>query len=157
MFDSRKYVEEAKEHVDETITLAGWVARTRDLKKIRFIVLRDRTGEIQVVVKPDNKELFELPLGREDVIMVTGKAVTSNVAKAGVEFLPDTLDVINKSIQPLPVDILENKKSDLITRSGLQEPNEQRHIQGPERVIHGVQGVSEQQRLHGVPATLHHR
>ncbi|MES0324796.1 MAG: amino acid--tRNA ligase-related protein, partial [Candidatus Bathyarchaeia archaeon] len=116
MFDSRKYVEEAKEHVDETITLAGWVARTRDLKKIRFIVLRDRTGEIQVVVKPDNKELFELPLGREDVIMVTGKAVTSNVAKAGVEFLPDTLDVINKSIQPLPVDILENKKSDLDTR-----------------------------------------
>ena len=116
MFDSRKYVEEAKEHVDETITLAGWVARTRDLKKIRFIVLRDRTGEIQVVVKPNNKELFELPLGREDVIMVTGKAVTSNVAKAGVEFLPDTLDVINKSIQPLPVDILENKKSDLDTR-----------------------------------------
>jgi nondiscriminating aspartyl-tRNA synthetase len=116
MFDSRKYVEEAKEHVGETIQLAGWVSRTRDLKKIRFIVLRDKTGDIQVVVKPDNKELFELPLGREDVISVTGKAVKSDVAKAGVEFHPDSLTVINRSLQPLPVDILENKKSDLDTR-----------------------------------------
>ena len=100
----------------ETITLAGWVSRTRDLKKIRFIVLRDRTGEMQVVVKPESKEMFELPLGREDVIAVTGKAVRSNVANAGLEFVPDNIDVINKSKQPLPVDILENKKSDLDTR-----------------------------------------
>ncbi len=116
MFDHRKYVEEAKEHVGETIQLAGWVSRTRDLKKIRFIVLRDRTGEIQVVVKPENKALFELPLGREDVITVTGKAVASDMANAGMEFQPDSLEVINKSLQPLPVDILENKKSDLDTR-----------------------------------------
>ena len=116
MFDSRKYVSEAIEHVGETIQLAGWVSRTRDLKKIRFIVLRDKTGDIQVVVKPDNKKLFELPLGREDVISVTGKAVKSDVAKAGVEFHPDNLEVINRNLQPLPVDILENKKSDLDTR-----------------------------------------
>ncbi len=65
---------------------------------------------------PNPKELFELPLGREDVIAVTGKAVKSNVANAGVEFIPDNIEVINKSEQPLPVDILENKKSDLDTR-----------------------------------------
>jgi len=116
MFDSRIYINEAEEHLGEIITLAGWVSRTRDLKKIRFIVLRDRTGEMQVVVKPDSKEMFELPLGREDVIAVTGKAVRSNVANAGLEFVPDSIDVVNKSEQPLPVDILENKKSDLDTR-----------------------------------------
>ena len=116
MFDSRIYINEAEEHLGETITLAGWVSRTRDLKKIRFIVLRDRTGEMQVVVKPESKEMFELPLGREDVVAVTGKAVRSNVANAGLEFVPDNIDVINKSEQPLPVDILENKKSDLDTR-----------------------------------------
>jgi aspartyl-tRNA synthetase len=116
MFESRKHVREAEKHIGETITLAGWVSRTRDLKKIRFIVLRDRTGEIQVVVKPDKKEIFELPLGREDVIIVTGKPIVSNVAIAGLEFIPDDVVVINKSEQPLPVDILENKKSDLDTR-----------------------------------------
>ena len=82
MFDNRIYVKEAENHIDETITLAGWVSRTRDLKKIRFIILRDRTGEMQLVVKPESKELFEIPLGREDVIAVTGKVVKSDVAKA---------------------------------------------------------------------------
>ncbi|MFC1804012.1 aspartate--tRNA(Asn) ligase [Thermoproteota archaeon] len=116
MFDNRIYVREAEEHIGETITLAGWVSRTRDLKNIRFIVLRDRTGEIQVVVKAKNSEMFELQLGREDVITVTGKPVASNVANSGVEFVPDNIEVINKSEQPLPLDILENKKSDLDTR-----------------------------------------
>ncbi|MCW4051008.1 MAG: aspartate--tRNA(Asn) ligase [Candidatus Bathyarchaeota archaeon] len=115
MFD-RTYIEDAKASVGQTITLAGWVSRTRDLKKIRFIVLRDKTGDIQVVVKPDNEQLFNLDLGREDVITVTGRAVESNVAKAGVEFQADSIEVINKSAQPLPVDIMENKKSDLDTR-----------------------------------------
>jgi len=115
MFE-RTYIEEARHRVGERITLAGWVSRTRDLKKIRFIVLRDRTGEIQVVVKPDTPEMFNLSLGREDVLSVTGVAVVSDVAKAGVEFLPDGIEVINRSQQPLPVDILENKKSDLDTR-----------------------------------------
>ena len=112
----RTYIEEVRHRVGERITLAGWVSRTRDLKKIRFIVLRDRTGEIQIVVKSDAPEMFNLTLGREDVLSVTGEAVESDVAKAGVEFLPDCIEVINRSQQPLPVDILENKKSDLDTR-----------------------------------------
>jgi aspartyl-tRNA synthetase len=116
MFDKRVYIREAEQHLGETITLAGWVSRTRDLKTIRFIILRDRTGEIQIVVKPESKELFELPLGREDVIAVIGKVVKSKQANAGLEFVLEDLDVINKSEQPLPVDILENKKSDLDTR-----------------------------------------
>lgn len=116
MFDDRLYIKEAEKHLGETVTLAGWVSRTRDLKNIRFIVLRDKTDEIQVVVKPDTKEMFELSLGREDVIAVRGEVVESNVANAGVEFIPESIEVINKSEQPLPVDILENKKSDLDTR-----------------------------------------
>jgi nondiscriminating aspartyl-tRNA synthetase len=116
VFENRVYVEDAKHHVNESITLAGWVSRTRDLKNIRFILLRDRTGEIQIVVKSDMNELFELSLGREDVISVKGEPIISKVAKAGVEFIPEKIDIISKSEQPLPVDILENKKSDLDTR-----------------------------------------
>jgi len=67
MFE-RTYIVDAGRRISERVTLAGWVSRTRDLKKIRFIVLRDRTGEIQVVVKPDAPEMFNLSLGREDVV-----------------------------------------------------------------------------------------
>ncbi len=115
MFD-RVYIEDAKSRIGSTITLAGWVSRTRDLKNIRFIIIRDKTGDIQVVVKQYNKALFNLELGREDVIKVTGYAVESDVAKAGVEFLAESIEIINKSQQPLPIDILENAKSDLDTR-----------------------------------------
>ena len=111
MFE-RTYIEDAGRRTGERVTLAGWVSRTRDLKNIRFIVLRDRTGENQVVVKPDCPEIFELSLGREDVVAVTGVPVESDVAKAGVEFIPDVIEVINRSQQPLPVDILENKNKD---------------------------------------------
>ena len=53
---NRIYINEAERKIGEKITLAGWVSRTRNLKKIRFIVLRDRTGEIQIVVKPEQKD-----------------------------------------------------------------------------------------------------
>ncbi len=96
MFD-RTYIEEAEKNINKTVTLAGWVSRTRDLKQIRFIVLRDKTGEIQVVVKPEERGMFELDLGREDVIVVIGKIVASKLAKAGVEFIPECIEIISKS------------------------------------------------------------
>jgi aspartyl-tRNA synthetase len=110
------YIEEAKNHLNETINLSGWVSRTRDLKKIRFILLRDMTGEIQIVMKQDQKELFDLKLNREDVITVTGKTIESNVAKAGVEFIPNKITIINQSTQPLPIDFSIKARSDLDTR-----------------------------------------
>lgn len=115
MFE-RLLIKNAKDYVGSTITLAGWVNRTRDLKNIRFIVLRDMSGEIQVVVRNDNEEMFSMDIGREDVIKVTGKTVISDVAKAGIEFHAESIIMINKSKQPLPVDVLENTKSDLETR-----------------------------------------
>jgi nondiscriminating aspartyl-tRNA synthetase len=115
MFE-RLLIKNAKDNVGSTITLAGWVNRTRDLKNIRFIVLRDMSGEIQVVVRNDNEEMFSMDIGREDIIKVTGKTVVSDVAKAGLEFHADSIKIINKSKQPLPVDVLENTKSDLETR-----------------------------------------
>jgi aspartyl-tRNA synthetase len=115
MFD-RTYIEEAKERIGETITLAGWVKRTRVLRNISFLVLRDLTGEIQVTVKDDDLRDLVEGLGREDVVKVTGSPVASDVARAGVEFVPDGIDVLNRAKQPLPFDLFGQVKAELDTR-----------------------------------------
>jgi nondiscriminating aspartyl-tRNA synthetase len=112
---NRVYIEEAKGRLGEEVTVAGWVVRTRELAKMRFILLRDMTGEIQVTVRRGGG-IPDIELGREDVIAVRGKAVRSGIANAGVEFMPESIEVVNRSRQPLPVDIAETSQSELETR-----------------------------------------
>ena len=49
------YIEDLKRHEGETVRLSGWVDNLRSSGKIAFVILRDGTGEVQVVrnVAPD--------------------------------------------------------------------------------------------------------
>jgi len=112
-------IEEAKRRIGEPVTIAGWVSRVRDKGKIRFIVLRDVTGEIQITVKPENAAysgISSLDLGREDVVSVEGEAVSSEIVHAGVEFIPRSVKVLNRSKRPLPFDVSGRVKAELDTR-----------------------------------------
>jgi len=115
MFE-RTYVEEAKGRIGERVTVAGWVTRTRILSNISFIILRDMTGDIQVTVKDDGLREVVAGLGREDVISVMGEAASSEIAHAGFEFFPESIDVLNKAEQPLPFDLFGTVKAELDTR-----------------------------------------
>ena len=64
--------------INSTVTLSGWVQRSRDLGGLTFMDLRDRYGITQLAFNEDsNKELTEQArkLGREFVISVTGKVI----------------------------------------------------------------------------------
>jgi len=88
----------------ETVSVAGWVASFRDLKKVRFLVLRDRTGTVQIVANSENPEFEKFSgIGQEDVLSVTGKLVKSK-ANAGFEIVPSAVEIVSKSAQPLPLD-----------------------------------------------------
>ncbi len=115
MFE-RTYVEEAKGRIGQRVTIAGWVTRTRILSNISFIILRDMTGDIQVTVKDDGLREVVAGLGREDVISVTGEAASSEIAHAGFEFFPESIEVLNKAEQPLPFDLFGTVKAELDTR-----------------------------------------
>ncbi|MFH1173317.1 MAG: amino acid--tRNA ligase-related protein [bacterium] len=95
----------------ETVLLKGWVHRRRNMGKIVFIDLRDKTGLIQVVLVPqelDSASVEALPKIRpEFVVAITGvvnerPAAQANQAMATgkVEILAKKLEVISESQTP---------------------------------------------------------
>ena len=66
------------ENVNQTVTLAGWVQKVRNLGAMTFIDLRDRYGITQIVVEehsPAEARETVCRVGREWVIQVVGKVV----------------------------------------------------------------------------------
>ena len=100
-------------NVNQIVELYGWVQKVRNLGGLIFIDLRDRTGLIQLVVNPENKN-YELAntLKSEYVIKVTGKVVeriTSNekISTGKIEVIVDELELINTSIE-IPFQITDD-------------------------------------------------
>ena len=103
MFRTHTCGELRTNNIGTTVTLCGWLQRSRDLGGMTFIDLRDRYGITQLVFNMDsNPELCETArkLGREFVIKVTGK-VTERSSKnlkmptGEVEVIVETLTVLN--------------------------------------------------------------
>ncbi|MBQ6840736.1 MAG: aspartate--tRNA ligase [Bacilli bacterium] len=92
-------------YINQTVTLHGWVSRVRNLGGLIFIDLRDRSGLIQLVVNPDNKN-YEIAnsLKSEYVIKVTGKVVkrenaNDKIETGSIEVIVDELNVLNTSLE----------------------------------------------------------
>ena len=99
--------------VGKNVTLAGWVAKKRDLGGLLFIDLRDRTGIIQLVVNPDNKN-YEVAnsLKNEYVIEVSGKVVersskNPNIETGDIEIEVESLEVLS-TCEELPFPIVDD-------------------------------------------------
>lgn len=99
----------------EDVLVQGWAHEIRDLANVKFIVLRDRTGTVQCVVKKDRPALFAMVPGmrNESCLSVRGKASQSAIAKAGIEIVADSIDVVGEVSQILPVQVTE--KGDINT------------------------------------------
>jgi nondiscriminating aspartyl-tRNA synthetase len=100
--------------------IAGWVKNTRALGKIRFLVLRDISGEIQITApeKKTDKKVFDImdKIPRESVIAVTGEVKDSKQAPGGKEIIPDKIEILNKSEELLPIDVGDFSKTELPKR-----------------------------------------
>jgi len=117
----RKYISKVFEDKKEQVVLVkGWVHDTRDLGKIKFLVLRDVTGKIQVTALKDkaDKKVFELldKIPRESVVEVEGKAVKSKQAPGGIEIVPEKIEILGEAEQPLPIDVSDFSKTELPKR-----------------------------------------
>ena len=101
--------------VGQSVTLCGWVQRTRKMGGMTFVDLRDRYGITQLVFNEETDAALcaqANKLGREYVIQVTGTvneryAKNDKMPTGDIELLVDTLSVLNSSEVP-PFTIEEN-------------------------------------------------
>jgi nondiscriminating aspartyl-tRNA synthetase len=99
-------------HYGSSQTFAGWVHALRVKGNLAFLVLRDRTGQVQAVIKKDaTPALFDqlAPLTPESVVSVTGLVQATEKAKAGFEVVPTALQVLNVAATPLPFALWDDK------------------------------------------------
>ncbi len=115
----RTYVENIKP--GEKVFLQGWVHEFRDLSKVKFIILRDKTGYVQCVLKQGGKA-FDHEFKHEDVVYITGQAVQSNIKSKtvipGVEVVAESIEVVNpvKMILPITVEEKDELNTDISIR-----------------------------------------
>jgi len=104
----RIYVSDIPKMDGTEVKLAGWVEEIRLLGKTNFIVLRDRSGKSQIIIKKgeaDEKILDLLKnLTKESVVLVEGKVKLNKEAPNGLEVVPYKIDVLSRAEVPLPID-----------------------------------------------------
>ncbi len=102
------------------VILIGWVHTLRDKGKIKFLILRDERGIVQVTI-PQSKvpeKVFDVSGGLkpETAILVSGKVVATKQVQSGAEIIPDEIRILNTA-ERLPIDVVEGKVDiDLDTR-----------------------------------------
>ena len=93
----------------QEVTLFGWVQEIRDLGGIRFIILQDREGTIQVTVP--KKKVGNEVLSKSDVLQkrysigVKGVVRKTEMTPRGVEVIPKEIKIFGTAAALLPIDI----------------------------------------------------
>ena len=96
-------------HVDQDISICGWVHRRRDHGGVIFIDLRDREGLVQVVFDPDAPESFSVAerVRSEYVLQVQGRVrrrpagtENPNMPTGEIEILGKALTILNTAETP---------------------------------------------------------
>ncbi len=118
-FEKRNLIGEVFISKGKKAEVAGWVKNVRALGKIKFLVLKDMSGEIQITAVEGkvDKKIFEMmdKIPRESVVYVTGEIKESKQAPGGKEIVPDEITILNKA-EDLPIDISEQSKTELPKR-----------------------------------------
>jgi nondiscriminating aspartyl-tRNA synthetase len=96
---------ELREHVDETVRIAGWLHRQRQLSRVTFLVVRDRSGMAQVVVGDRAQAERLAQLAPETVVSVTGSAVAAEQAPGGVEIHEPDVEVVARPAEAPPLEL----------------------------------------------------
>lgn len=117
---THRCTEVSNKNVDETVTVMGWVQKSRNKGGIIFVDLRDRSGILQVIFEEDKcgSESFAKAekLRSEFVVAVTGTValraggINKNLATGDIEIIATDLRILSEAETP-PFPIEENSKT----------------------------------------------
>lgn len=104
-------------NVGETVTIAGWVQKIRNLGSMVFIDLRDQFGITQIVVLADNKEQLT-DIVSECVIQVVGKVIersnkNTKIPTGEIEVEAEKIEILGKCKTILPFEVNSDKTGEV--------------------------------------------
>jgi len=99
-------IEEAGQHVGETVTIRGWLRSRRDSGKLHFLTIRDGTGDMQAVVSKkavgDDQFSVSASLTQESSFIITGQLRADSRAPGGYEVDVAQLQAVQIA-EPFPI------------------------------------------------------
>jgi len=117
---THRCTEVSKENIGETVTIMGWVQRRRNLGHMIFVLVRDRSGLLQVIFDGNEieEELFTKAgtLRNEFVVAIVGKVearsedINPNMKTGEIEIRAEQLRILSESQTP-PFPIEENSQT----------------------------------------------
>ena len=117
---THRCTEVSNKNVDETVTVMGWVQKSRNKGGIIFVDLRDRSGILQIIFEEDKcgAESFAKAekLRSEFVVAITGTValraggINKNLATGDIEIIAKDVRILSESETP-PFPIEENSKT----------------------------------------------
>lgn len=110
----RTQIKDLKEKIGEKAKVSGFVQARRDQGGIKFFVVRDVTGTVQVVFLKGAGEVFDKAgeVSLESVVSIEGLVKEEKQAPGGFEISAESLDILSKAEPELPIPVLEEKSGE---------------------------------------------
>lgn len=108
----RTKINQLKGKIGKEVLIKGWVHEIRDQSNIKFILLRDNSGLIQLVVSDDKKDIFNTitKIPRESVLSVEGVVKAEKQAPGGIEIKVECYNLLSEANRNLPIPVVEKSK-----------------------------------------------
>lgn len=142
------YIKDIPKSPGLEVTVGGWVENVKEVGKLVFVWVRDRTGIAQLTFKKGRvtDEMLNRArnLGIHDFISARGTVPDKAEAKVGVEILPESIEVLSRAKKPLPLDVSGTVESKLDTRLewraiDLRDPKQMAILKIQAKLVEGMQ------------------
>ena len=120
MYRTKNLGELRIENVGETVELAGWIQKKRNLGSMVFVDLRDQDGITQIVLNNEElqNQMKEIPT--ESCIHISGKVVeraskNSKIPTGDIEVIANSIEILGKckNVLPFEINVEQETREDL--------------------------------------------